>query len=57
MDMWLNIATAVGTVGAVIVSLILSGKETRNRERQEKEKSKKIASIINLSLMNILLRS
>lgn len=54
--MWLNIATAVGTVGAVIVSLILSGKETRNRERQEKEKSKKIASIINLSLMNILNR-
>ncbi|EDP68557.1 hypothetical protein CAT7_04804 [Carnobacterium sp. AT7] len=56
MDTWLNIATAVGTIGAVIVSLILSGKETRNRERQEKEKSKKIASIINLSLMNILNR-
>lgn len=54
MDMWLDIATAVGTIGAVIVSLFLSGKETRNRKKQEEENAKKAKHIIELSVSNIV---
>lgn len=54
MNTWLNVATALGTIGAVIVSLFLSGKETRNRKKQEEENILKIKSIIILSLTNAM---
>lgn len=54
MNTWLNVATALGTIGAVIVSLFLSGKETRSRKKQELENKKKLKRIIELSLSNIV---
>lgn len=54
MNTWLNVATALGTIGSVIVSLFLSGKETRSRKKQELENKKKLVRIIELSLSNIV---
>lgn len=53
-NIWLNIITALGTLGAVIVSLFLSGKETRNKRKQDIEDKKKLKHIIKLSLSNIV---
>lgn len=54
IDLILNIATAVGTIGAVGVSLYLSGEETRSRKRKEEENIKKIKSVILMSLTNTI---